>query len=69
MTVITKSKITCPECGFTEEAEMPTEACLYFFQCQNCKIVLKPKVGDCCVFCSYGEIKCPPKQIDSNAEI
>jgi hypothetical protein len=21
-----------------------------------------PEVGDCCVFCSYGTIECPPKQ-------
>ena len=23
---------------------------------------LKPKKGDCCVFCSYGTVKCPPIQ-------
>ncbi|MHA2389931.1 MAG: GDCCVxC domain-containing (seleno)protein, partial [Candidatus Hodarchaeales archaeon] len=21
-----------------------------------------PKQGDCCVFCSYGDVKCPPMQ-------
>lgn len=64
MSVITKSTLTCPACGFAEEAEMPVDACQYFYQCRNCKIVLKPKAGDCCVFCSYGTMKCPPKQID-----
>ena len=24
--------------------------------------VLKPLKGDCCVFCSYGTVKCPPIQ-------
>ncbi|MEJ2256949.1 MAG: GDCCVxC domain-containing (seleno)protein, partial [Woeseiaceae bacterium] len=22
----------------------------------------KPKEGDCCVFCSYGDTECPPVQ-------
>ncbi|WP_327036906.1 GDCCVxC domain-containing (seleno)protein [Methylomarinum vadi] len=23
---------------------------------------MKPKKGDCCVFCSYGTVPCPPIQ-------
>jgi hypothetical protein len=23
---------------------------------------LRPKAGDCCVFCSYGTVPCPPVQ-------
>jgi hypothetical protein len=23
---------------------------------------LRPKQGDCCVFCSYGTVPCPPVQ-------
>jgi hypothetical protein len=23
---------------------------------------LSPKAGDCCVFCSYGSVPCPPVQ-------
>jgi len=41
---------------------MPTDACTYFYECENCKEMLKPKSGDCCVFCSYGTVKCPPIQ-------
>ena len=26
------------------------------------KVKLKPKAGDCCVFCSYGSVPCPPIQ-------
>jgi len=25
--------------------------------------VLKPLTGDCCVFCSYGTVPCPPIQL------
>ena len=28
----------------------------------NCGTLLRPKAGDCCVFCSYGSVKCPPVQ-------
>jgi hypothetical protein len=27
-----------------------------------CSTLLKPKAGDCCVFCSYGSVACPPIQ-------
>src|ERR1017187_5142904 len=41
---------------------MPVDACLYFYECTRCAVLLKPKAGDCCIFCSYGTVKCPPKQ-------
>ncbi|MGH8688942.1 MAG: GDCCVxC domain-containing (seleno)protein [Burkholderiales bacterium] len=41
---------------------MPTDACLYFWHCPQCGTRLKPLAGDCCVFCSYGSVKCPPRQ-------
>ncbi|MFL3662119.1 MAG: GDCCVxC domain-containing (seleno)protein, partial [Polaribacter sp.] len=34
----------------------------FFYACTHCKTVLKPKAGDCCVFCSYGTVPCPPIQ-------
>ncbi len=42
---------------------MPEDACLWFFDCPGCGTMLKPKVGDCCVFCSYGDVPCPPVQL------
>lgn len=60
---ILESVLTCPHCGFAKQETMPTDACLYFYECTNCKILLKPKLGDCCVFCSYGSVKCPPIQM------
>ncbi len=56
------SELTCPECGFSEKLEMPTDACLWFHECANCKTRLQPKPGDCCVFCSWGSVPCPPVQ-------
>lgn len=62
MEVITKTRVKCPECGFAQEVEMPTDACQSLYQCVNCKFTLTPKEGDCCVFCSYAEIPCPSRQ-------
>ena len=57
-----ESVLTCPECGFARRERMPTDACLYFYECSNCGAMLRPKPGDCCVFCSFGSVKCPPIQ-------
>ena len=62
MAVITIATLTCPMCGKAQEADMPTDACQYFYECVHCKTLLRPKRGDCCVFCSYADVKCPPKQ-------
>ena len=56
------STIKCPECGHLKEEEMPIDSCQFFYECENCKILLKPQKGDCCVFCSYGTVKCPSIQ-------
>jgi hypothetical protein len=37
-------------------------ACQFFYDCKECGVRLKPKPGDCCVFCSYGSVPCPPIQ-------
>lgn len=58
----TTSTITCPDCGQRSLEEMPTDACQYFYDCRGCGTLLKPKAGDCCVFCSYGSQRCPPVQ-------
>ncbi|WP_309922264.1 MULTISPECIES: GDCCVxC domain-containing (seleno)protein [unclassified Arcicella] len=60
--IILASTITCPHCLFQKNEIMPTDACQYFYECENCKQILKPNSGDCCVYCSYGTVKCPPIQ-------
>ena len=41
---------------------MPANACQHFYACAGCGTTLQPKAGDCCVFCSYSDQVCPPKQ-------
>ena len=56
------STLTCPHCGHASTETMPTDACIFFYDCPACGALLKPKPGDCCVFCSYGTVRCPPVQ-------
>jgi hypothetical protein len=44
---------------------MPVDACQYLYECGACHTLHKPKAGDCCVYCSYGSVPCPPKQLES----
>ena len=60
--VVFKSTITCPHCGYAAVQTMPTDACQYIYVCEGCGAQLKPKKGDCCVYCSYGSVPCPPIQ-------
>ena len=66
MKIQLKSIIKCPKCGFQKEETMPTDACQFFYTCENCDALLKPEEGDCCVYCSYGTVPCPPIQEDSS---
>ena len=61
--VILQSTLTCPQCGRAKTETMPTDACQWFYECEQCHTVLKPKPGDCCVYCSYGSVPCPPIQL------
>ncbi len=63
--IVPESMLTCPKCGFKKIETMPTDACQWFYKCENCGVLLKPRAGDCCVFCSYGSIPCPPVQQNS----
>ena len=64
--LILESVISCPECGHQSREQMPTNACQYFYICSHCHARLKPKEGDCCVYCSYGSVVCPPMQGGEN---
>jgi len=66
MKIEPNSIITCPNCGHQKEEIMPTDACQFFYECENCKTVLRPHEGDCCVYCSYGTNKCPSIQEKEN---
>jgi len=65
--VILQSTLTCPACGHVKEESMPVDACQWFYECEGCQALLRPKEGDCCVFCSYGTNHCPPLQGESGS--
>ncbi|WP_077068260.1 GDCCVxC domain-containing (seleno)protein [Ensifer aridi] len=56
------SVLTCPNCRYQAVETMPIDACLRVYECKGCGAIIKPKEGDCCVFCSYGSEPCPPVQ-------
>jgi len=60
--MVLQSTITCPGCGARKGETMPSDACVVFYTCSGCGVLLRPKQGDCCVFCSYGSVPCPPVQ-------
>jgi len=63
--LILTSTITCPFCGFAKQETMPENACVHFYQCSSCLRLLRPQAGDCCVFCSHGSVRCPPRQLEA----
>ena len=62
-------ELTCPSCGNVTSETMPTDFCLWRYDCAACGAVLTPKDGDCCVFCSYGDTPCPPIQDQTDASL
>ncbi|MGH6848817.1 MAG: GDCCVxC domain-containing (seleno)protein [Methylocella sp.] len=60
--MIRESIITCPRCATAKSETMPVDACQFFYECSGCGATLRPEAGDCCVFCSYGSVPCPPIQ-------
>lgn len=62
--IILESLLACPHCGFARQEIMPMDTCQFYYECSNCKVLLRPNPGDCCVFCLFGTAKCPPVQPD-----
>jgi len=51
-------EITCPECSHKQPMTIPTTACQAFYKCESCEKVISAQKS-CCVFCDYGDRKCP----------
>lgn len=64
--VLNKNELTCPECGTKQKGEMLEAAYSYAYQCNGCSEIIEKKTDSCCVYCSYGEVKCPSEQIKWN---
>ncbi|MHA3817130.1 GDCCVxC domain-containing (seleno)protein [Pseudomonas sp. MAHUQ-55] len=60
--MVLESGLTCPHCDYAKQESMPTETCQYYYDCTTCKALLRPRTGDCCVFWSFGSVKCPTVQ-------
>ena len=56
--------MTCPACAHAETEIMPTDRCVFFWECPACHAVIRPKGADCCVYCSYADKRCPFVQDD-----
>ena len=56
------STLTCPDSGHVETETMPTAACQFFHECSVCRTILRANEGDCCVFCSFRDVKGPSQQ-------
>jgi hypothetical protein len=57
------STLRCPNCGKRSADQMPDNASVHFYRCTRCNGVVKPKPGLCCVYCSYGDVPCPWRQL------
>ena len=56
------SVIKYPHCGLAKTEQMPIDSRRIVYECIGCGATLRPVSGDCCVFCSYGSVPCPPVQ-------
>jgi hypothetical protein len=62
MDIVYEATLTCPECGAEHRETMTDSSCQFFYRCDACNVVLRPAEGDCCVFCTYADVPCPPIQ-------
>ncbi|WP_425291228.1 GDCCVxC domain-containing (seleno)protein [Spirosoma linguale] len=60
--MVLESTLVCPVCNHQQQETMPTNACQYFYEYSYCQSLLRPILGHCCVYCSYGSVQCPPVQ-------
>ena len=61
-TIALVSTLTCPACGHSRAMTMEEDSCQIRCVCPGCGVAIRPEPGDCCVFCSYGSVPCPPIQ-------
>ena len=60
--LVLEATIVCPVCGESSRQTMPTDACQWIYVFEACRARSRPLEGDCCVFCSYSDQVCPPRQ-------
>ncbi|GIW06077.1 MAG: hypothetical protein KatS3mg060_0882 [Dehalococcoidia bacterium] len=62
MRIRRRAILRCPLCGAEHRETMPADYCQIVYRCAACGATLRPRPGDCCVYCSYADSLCPPKQ-------
>jgi hypothetical protein len=60
--IIMQTTIQCPSCNHRMDILMPFASVQLIYECEKCYALIRPKKGDCCVFCSYGSVPCPSTQ-------
>lgn len=60
--LVYESVITCPHCRFASAESMSAVRTVFSYRCRDCGAILYAQGDDCCVFCSYGSVPCPPVQ-------
>jgi len=56
------SILSCPLCRRTSEEIVPPDTWIRRHRCRLCSKDFAAKPGDCCVFCSYGSVRCSGEQ-------
>ena len=60
--LVYESVITCPHCQCARAESMSPDRTVFSYRCSGCGTTLVAQGDDCCVFCSYGSVPCPPVQ-------
>lgn len=50
--------VTCPKCDHKQPISIPYGKCQAFYKCNGCGGMIAAEKS-CCVFCDYGDRKCP----------
>lgn len=64
--VLYKNTLTCPKCGLKQNVKMLALEIASVYQCNACNQVIKSNADECCVYCQYGDVKCPSEQVKWN---
>jgi hypothetical protein len=60
--------VKCPHCETVAIVEMPSTLSVVRMRCPECEETILPLSGDCCVFCSHADTKCPPAQQEARGD-
>ena len=56
------SVLTCPACGCSKLESMSQRTVTLSYICTECETVIEPQSWECCVYCSYGSVRCVEAQ-------